>query len=156
MNSSISKYAMRAKLRMRPRNLITYTFIAFLVVAATFFAACTGGSSSHGKTSSPSGNKAALCKFESDIDTAGKSVTTPEQSLAVLKSFEPRFNEALADASPSIRPEVQTLVDAARQAIRANDVNVASPESVQNQIGTASVQLDSYCGISDPVEPPTN
>lgn len=124
-------------------------FAAVAITAALLLAACTV---SHDRNAAPpsvanpasvGGDKAALCKFVSDLDVAGKSANTPAEALAVLKSFDGRYDQALADAPSDIRPAVKQLVDASRKAVQANDISVVSSDDLSQP----AFQLDTYCGL---------
>lgn len=116
-----------------------------LAVLAMLVAACASSHSTNPNTSRTNGNKAALCKFDADFSKAGKLANNQQQYLRLLKSFEPRFDPAIANAPPDIKPDVQTLISGLRQMIRANSTSV-SPK-VADKIDQAGNHLDAYCGL---------
>jgi hypothetical protein len=133
---------MRHGAKRKPNHLLS--LIVVIAVLGLGVAAC--GSMHEPHVSTPSagvGNKPALCMFVSDIDSAANTATSPSQDLAVLRSFQPRFAQALNDAPSEVRSEVKTLVDASRSAIDTGNPSVASTDAVVN----AGYQLDVYCGI---------
>jgi len=92
------------------------------------------------------GNKAALCGFISDIDKAATAADSPAERLDVLKTFQPRFHQAIADAPDSVKGYMRTMVDAFESTIQGKALSPALMDSS----GEAGYQLDSYCGRTSP------
>ena len=134
----------KIRLRRYAPRIMPIALIVGLVVALA-------GCAVHKGNRTADGDKAVVCRLDTDIDAAGKSAQTPTQTLAVLRSFQPRFAQALAHAPASIKPALQTMVDASRQAVRANSISAVS--SSLDAIGNAGDQLDTYCGITSSSAP---
>jgi len=124
---------------------------AFLLAPVSLFvlvglvAACTGRRPDPDPSPSTDGDKAALCQFDTDFHRAGESVKTEQDSVRLIRSFEPRFDEVLRDAPSEVRPAVETLIEGLRGIARTGDLDaVDSPEA----FSTAGKRLDTYCGIS--------
>lgn len=93
------------------------------------------------------GNREAFCRFVSDIDNAGNmAATSQNQYMARLKSFQPRFAQALIDAPKKMKPYAQTMINVSESLIRSNDAGGVSEDTITE----ATSQLDLYCGISVP------
>jgi len=87
-----------------------------------------------------------LCKFDANFNKAGTSASSPAQYLQLVKSFEPRFDQAIANAPQAIRPDVETLISGLRQMIQANSTSVGA--ATAHKIDQAGNNLDAYCGIT--------
>jgi len=120
--------------------------IGLLALAVLVVACASGHLNNTGTPSASQGNKAALCKFDADINKAGKSASSRKQFLQLLKSFEPRFDQAIVNAPPDIRPDAETLISELRQVIQANSTSVDSVTA--HKIDQAGNNLDVYCGIN--------
>jgi hypothetical protein len=128
-----------------------YTVItACLALLGVVLIACTNTGRQPSPTSSPSVqrpeaaavNKSELCKVDAAMNAAANTASTPADALAVIRSFEPKFENALPDAPSAIKPDAQALIDGLRTAMQQNDPNAAPDAALQ-----AGYRLNSYCGI---------
>jgi hypothetical protein len=132
--------------RVLPARTKLAASVVGLLGLAVLVAACASSHSTNtGTFSASQGNKTALCKFDADINAAGKSANSRKQLLHLLKSFEPRFDQAVADAPPDIKPDVQTLIGGLRQMIQANSTSVGFASA--DKFDQAGNDLNAYCGI---------
>jgi hypothetical protein len=136
---------LRGKFSPSARLALAIGLLALVVLVA----ACARSHSTNTNPTTPDasqGNKAALCKFDEDINEAGKSANSQKQYLQLLKSFEPRFDQAIADAPPTIRPDVETLISGLRRMIQTNSISVDS--ATAHRVDQAGNNLDAYCSIN--------
>lgn len=87
-----------------------------------------------------------VCRFNREIAIALGEPADAAGRLAVLQSFEPRFDQIVRDAPPEIRLDVERLVVESRKAIRAGDLASLSPEDFER----SGRSLDAYCGVGPP------
>lgn len=86
-----------------------------------------------------------FCAFVGAIDNAGRAAgPSQEERTAVLRTFRPRFAQAIADAPPELKPYVRTMVDASESAIRSGTSGSVNPDDLDE----AARRVDSYCGVS--------
>jgi hypothetical protein len=141
-----------AQLGFRPRQTRKRLGLAALSLglAVIVLAACTvnkqGPRDGEGSATA-GGNKAALCEFDADFNKASKSAQSEKDFLALIKSFEPRFDQVLADAPADIKRNVEIVIGGLRKIIKAGDTS-AIDESGET-FSEAGNQLDAYCGIKD-------
>ncbi len=145
-------------LRTRPLIAAPFAFLLMLgacssdskttaKTTATDASAASTAISSVASTVAGDGNKTAYCGFISGIESALRaSGGDPTAALAAIKSFEPKMDQAIADAPAALKAGVTLEVQQARAALAANSLDaVNNPE---NQ--AAATADDAYCGLTTP------
>lgn len=123
-----------------------WLLLVVLAALGLIVAACTASQKQDPAPSNENGNKAALCKFDTDFHEASKAIKSEADSLAVIKSFEPRYDQALADAPDAIKSDVETLINGLRAIARSNDLRAIDANA--QLVSDAGLRIDTYCGIS--------
>lgn len=136
-------------LSIRPIHLVLAC--ASLFVFGLAFEACSNGGDQASDTNSSTirssessgeaGDKTAFCGFVSDINASTDGADTVEEQLAVLRAFEPRFDQAQEDAPTAMKPHISVMLDASRAALKDHAFDPALADSV----GEAGYQVDHYC-----------
>lgn len=125
----------------------SFGVIAAVLLAALLGAACSSSSKTSSSTSSSSsssnGDKAAFCKFNTEVNDKLSTATSAKQALEVFKDLESGFDSYLANAPSEIKADARLQVDAARAAIKNND---ASSVPNNDQVRAAGEHVDSFCG----------
>lgn len=91
------------------------------------------------------GNKTALCHFVSRLDSAVNTANTSDEALAAVSPFVAQFDTAVNEAPSDIRPSVEDVVAALRQAVEAGTFDTADASA--SATGSSAYKLDAYCGI---------
>ena len=123
-------------------------------VALLLLAGCThtinnssqiSGSRTARSTQTATGDKAALCRFMSGLDSAVNRANTSAEALAAVAPFATQFDTAVNEAPSEIRPSVEKVTAALRQALNAHTFNTADASS--EATGASAYKLDAYCGL---------
>ena len=79
--------------------------------------------------------------------SAGAKTIYGDARLAVLRSYEPKFDHVLSAAPAAQKPDLHTLVDASRSAIRQKSIDSIASDDVLS----AGANLDNFCLIKQKI-----
>lgn len=90
-------------------------------------------------------SKKALCQFVSSLDSAVNKANTSSEALVAITPFATQFDAVVSEAPLEIRPNVEKVVEALRQALEAGSFDTVDASSAAT--GSSAYKLDAYCGI---------
>jgi hypothetical protein len=115
------------------------------IEATTAGTAPAGSTITDDTTPIAGGNGASFCGFENDIEKANADVETEDQFITVLKQFEPRMDQWIADApNARLQASAQAMVDATRATIAAGKAQAFQVDVVD----AASGNISTFCASS--------
>jgi hypothetical protein len=94
----------------------------------------------------------ALCTFLASVNIAADKAKSTKEGLTVLKSFEPAFDDQLASAPPALATDLNTVLEAARTALRKRDLAGLTTD----RVAQAGSRLSAECHQGAPSPLPSS